>query len=159
PLRVTVNVSAENFVIDGPPWAEIDVPPAGDSHPVLFRLRGEAAGPGRIMIDFAQDGRPLGSVDLTPEVVADAEPPGRAARPARGGQPPGRPRAGAGRRHHRPRVPLPRRAGALHRPAALFAVLEQPGPARPAAGGPRRPRRGRPAHGRPDLGAAAARDP
>jgi hypothetical protein len=74
PLRVTVNVSAENFVIDGPPWAEIDVPPAGDSHPVLFRLRGEAAGPGRIMIDFAQDGRPLGSVDLEPEVVADADP-------------------------------------------------------------------------------------
>jgi hypothetical protein len=32
-------------------------------------MRGLEVGPGRIMVDFAQNGRPFGSVDLTPEVV------------------------------------------------------------------------------------------
>src|SRR5262249_13837835 len=46
-------------------------PLEGKSPAVQFGLRGMQAGPGRIMIDFAQEGRPAGSVDLAPEVVSD----------------------------------------------------------------------------------------
>jgi predicted component of type VI protein secretion system/pSer/pThr/pTyr-binding forkhead associated (FHA) protein/putative methionine-R-sulfoxide reductase with GAF domain len=69
-IRVTIHLAAENFEIDGPTSAEIVVPLLGKSPATNFRLRGEKVGPGRIMIDFAQTGRPVGSVDLSPEVVA-----------------------------------------------------------------------------------------
>jgi hypothetical protein len=63
-------VATENFEIDGPTSAEIVVPLLGKSPAANFRLRGEEVGPGRIMIDFIQAGRPVGSVDLSPEVDA-----------------------------------------------------------------------------------------
>jgi hypothetical protein len=70
-IRVTVNVAAENFEIKGPYRAEIVVPREGRSPAVHFDLRGLEVGPGRVMVDFAQEGRPVGSVDLTPEVVPE----------------------------------------------------------------------------------------
>jgi hypothetical protein len=75
PIRVAVSVAAENFVIEDHPRVELVVPREGRSNPVTFRLRGERVGPGRIMLDFSQDGAHVGSVDLHPEVVpaADAE--------------------------------------------------------------------------------------
>jgi hypothetical protein len=71
PVRVTVCVAAENLEIRGPHRAEILVPPEGPSPAVHFDLCGQEVGPGRVMIDFAQEGRPVGSVDLTPEVVSE----------------------------------------------------------------------------------------
>jgi serine/threonine protein kinase len=69
PVRVRVSVTAENFEIEGPGHDELVVPLVGKSAAVRFALRGLEPGPGRVMIDFAQDGRPVGSVDLSPEVV------------------------------------------------------------------------------------------
>jgi RNA polymerase sigma-70 factor (ECF subfamily) len=71
PVRLTISLAVENFVIQGPGRAEILVPQEGSSPPVQFGLRGLGVGPGRIMIDFAQDGRPAGSVDLAPVIVPD----------------------------------------------------------------------------------------
>jgi molecular chaperone DnaK (HSP70) len=70
PIRVAVSVTAENFEIEGQSRAEIIVPLAGKSQTAIFRLIGEEVGPARIMIDFAQGGRPIGSVDLSPHVAA-----------------------------------------------------------------------------------------
>jgi serine/threonine protein kinase len=69
PVRVRVSVTAENLEIEGPGHDELVVPLEGKSAAVRFALRGLEPGPGRVMIDFAQDGRPVGSVDLSPEVV------------------------------------------------------------------------------------------
>lgn len=69
-IRVTIDVAAENFEIEGPARAEIIVPLLEKSPAAVFRLRGRKVGPGRVMIDFAQSGRPVGSVDLAPDVVA-----------------------------------------------------------------------------------------
>jgi hypothetical protein len=81
-VTVTVCVAAENFAIDGPTRATITVPREGPSAAVNFVLRGLAVGPGRVMVDFEQDGRPVGSVDLEPLVgAADSTP---AERPAAG---------------------------------------------------------------------------
>jgi hypothetical protein len=79
PLRVAVSVAAENFEVEGPARAEVLVPLTGKSSPALFYLRGLEPGPARIMVDFWQDGRPVGSVDLAPEVQA-GEPAGRGER-------------------------------------------------------------------------------
>ena len=68
-IRVTIDVTAENFEIEGMTSAEIIVPLRHKSLAAKFRLRGKEVGPGRIMIDFVQAGRPVGSVDLFPEVV------------------------------------------------------------------------------------------
>jgi RNA polymerase sigma factor (sigma-70 family) len=70
PIKVEISVAAENFEIEGSPHAELVVPLEGTSRPVSFRLRGELVGPGRIMVDFCQGGRPVGSVDLYPEIIA-----------------------------------------------------------------------------------------
>jgi hypothetical protein len=72
-VAVTVCVAAENLTVESDPQATILVPRTGDSPAVQFRLVGEQLGPGRVMIDFDQDGRPLGSVDLDVEVVGDSE--------------------------------------------------------------------------------------
>jgi hypothetical protein len=77
-VRVTVYVTAENFTVEGDPQAEILVPREGDSHPALFRLVGQAAGPGRVMVDFTQEGRVIGSIDLFPEVVPGEQGPAEA---------------------------------------------------------------------------------
>ena len=69
-ICVTIDVAAENFEIDGPASAEIVVPLLEKSPAAVFRLRGREVGPGRVMIDLAQSGRPVGSVDLSPEVVS-----------------------------------------------------------------------------------------
>jgi CHAT domain-containing protein len=69
PIRLTVSVAAENFTIDGDRCADLLVPLEGKSPVLRFRLRADKLGPGRIMIDFMQHGRPVGSVDLYPEVV------------------------------------------------------------------------------------------
>ena len=74
PVKVAISVAAENFEIEGPGRAEIVVPLSGKTPAVQFGLRGLDVGLGRIMVDFAQDGRPAGSVDLAPEVVADHDP-------------------------------------------------------------------------------------
>jgi hypothetical protein len=66
-------VAAENFEIRGPYRKLILVPRAGPSPAVQFDLRGLEVGPGRVMIDFAQEGRPVGSVDLAPEVVPEVD--------------------------------------------------------------------------------------
>jgi serine/threonine protein kinase len=71
PVKLTISVAAENFEVEGPSRIEIVVPLEGKSPAVSFGLEGLEVGPGRIMVDFAQDGRPVGSVDLMPEVVAD----------------------------------------------------------------------------------------
>jgi hypothetical protein len=76
-ICVTVFVAAENFTIEGDTRADIVVPLKGDSNAINFRLTGEEVGPGRIMLDFVQDGRALGSVNLTPEVVASDPKPNR----------------------------------------------------------------------------------
>jgi uncharacterized membrane protein YtjA (UPF0391 family) len=73
PVRMSVSVAAENFEIDGFARAELVVPLEGRASTVQFGLRGLKVGPGRVMIDFTQDGRPMGSVDLAPEVVAGSE--------------------------------------------------------------------------------------
>ena len=75
PIRLIISVAGENFEIDGPNRMELVVPLDGKSPAVPFGMRGQEVGPGRIMLDFAQDGRPVGSVDLTPEVVADVDAP------------------------------------------------------------------------------------
>jgi serine/threonine protein kinase/DNA-directed RNA polymerase specialized sigma24 family protein len=69
-IKVRLSVAAENFAIEGTGRAEIDVPMEQSSPPVEFSLRGLKLGPGRVMIDFDQGGRPVGSLDLTPEIVA-----------------------------------------------------------------------------------------
>jgi hypothetical protein len=85
PIRVSVSVAAENFEIQcARPSAEIAVPAAGRSHAVHFPLRGLAVGPGRVMLDFEQDGRPLGSVDLPRAVVPADQPEARQSGPAGG---------------------------------------------------------------------------
>jgi hypothetical protein len=68
--RVSVSVAGENFEIEGPARAEIVVPLEGNSTALQFALRGLEPGLGRIMLDFAQDTQPVGSVDLYPEIVA-----------------------------------------------------------------------------------------
>jgi hypothetical protein len=70
PLRVGISVAAENFDVAGSPRAQIVVPLEGKSRSVNFRVRGEKVGPGRIMVDFSHGGRPVGSVDIYPEIVA-----------------------------------------------------------------------------------------
>jgi hypothetical protein len=67
-LAVTVCVAAENLTVESDPQVTLLVPREGDSPAVQFRLVGERVGPGRVMIDFDQDGRPVGSVDLAVEV-------------------------------------------------------------------------------------------
>jgi serine/threonine protein kinase len=74
PVPVGVSVAAEQFEIEGDPRAVIAVPPEGKSPAVSFRLRGVAVGRGRIMVDFDQGGLPVGSVDLSPEIVAAGRP-------------------------------------------------------------------------------------
>src|SRR6185369_12974788 len=69
PIRLTVSVAAENFELESETQTEIVVPMTGRSAAAIFRLRGESVGPGRIMVDFSQDGSPVGSVDLFPVVV------------------------------------------------------------------------------------------
>jgi serine/threonine protein kinase len=69
PIRLTVSVAAENFVVEGEARADLVVPLTGKSPAVYFRLRGLKPGPGRIMVDFTQGGRPVGSMDLYPEVM------------------------------------------------------------------------------------------
>jgi serine/threonine protein kinase len=68
-IHVMASVAAENFAIEGPSHAELVVPLDGPTASFPFRLRALEPGPGRIMVDFTQDGRPVGSVDLYPEVV------------------------------------------------------------------------------------------
>jgi hypothetical protein len=74
---VTVSVAAENFEIDGDPRAELVVSRAGQSTAVTFALRGQQEGPGRIMLDFTQNGRPVGSVNLSPAVGAGGRRPSK----------------------------------------------------------------------------------
>jgi RNA polymerase sigma factor (sigma-70 family) len=69
-IRVTTSIAAENLEIDGPSRLVLNIPVEGKSRAVIFRLRGARVGHGRIMLDFAQSGRPVGSVDLYPEIVA-----------------------------------------------------------------------------------------
>jgi serine/threonine protein kinase len=85
-VKVGVSLAAENFEIDGAGRAEMVVPLEGDSPAVQFSLRGKAVGPGRVMIDLDQGGRPAGSVDLTPEVVTrvDLKSPSSSPAPAGG---------------------------------------------------------------------------
>jgi hypothetical protein len=72
-IRVAVSVAAENFEIEGATRGDLDVPLAGKSSAITFLLRGQEVGPGRVMVDFSQDGQPVGSVDLFPQVVARDE--------------------------------------------------------------------------------------
>jgi serine/threonine-protein kinase len=83
PLRVSVCVAAENFEVQGRARAELLVPAAGPSGAAHFPLRPLALGSGRVMIDFEQDGVPVGSVDLRPTVTAGEERSGQA--PSEGG--------------------------------------------------------------------------
>jgi hypothetical protein len=76
PVRVGIALDVENFEIEGPDHAEIEVPLVGKSEVARFGLRGLKVGPGRIMIDFAQGGRPAGSVDLSPDVIEETLAPG-----------------------------------------------------------------------------------
>jgi hypothetical protein len=66
PIRLTISLAVENFAIQGPGRAEILVPQESGSPPVQFGLRGLCVGPGRIMIDFAQGGRPARWTSLPP---------------------------------------------------------------------------------------------
>jgi hypothetical protein len=68
-VPVTVCVAAENFTVESDPHATLFVPREDDSPAVQFRLIGNAVGPGRIMLDFSQHGRPVGSVDLSVAVL------------------------------------------------------------------------------------------
>jgi hypothetical protein len=69
-LEVIVSLAAENFEVNGTGRAGLIARVQGFSSTVQFSLRGIEVGPGRVMIDFAQGGRPIGSLDLMPEVVA-----------------------------------------------------------------------------------------
>src|SRR5262249_49450641 len=51
PVRLTVSVAAENFDVEDDPRADLLVPYAGKSAALAFRLRGQAVGPGRVMVD------------------------------------------------------------------------------------------------------------
>jgi hypothetical protein len=75
-VPVTVDVAAENFILHSAPQAILRVPRKGDSAGVQFSLAGERIGPGRIMIDFSLEGRPIGSVDLSVEVASGPGDPG-----------------------------------------------------------------------------------
>jgi serine/threonine protein kinase len=72
-LKVSISVVAENFEFDGNCREEIVVSPEGNSSVLQFSLHGLEVGSGRVMIDFSQGGRPIGSMDLAPEVVADLD--------------------------------------------------------------------------------------
>jgi serine/threonine protein kinase len=85
PIKVIVSLVAENFEVSGTDRAELIAPFEGPSNTVQFRLRGVEVGPGRVMIDFAQGGRPIGSVDLAPEVVATIDPESPPSAPAPSG--------------------------------------------------------------------------
>jgi hypothetical protein len=63
-------VAGEDLEIEGPARAEIVVPLEGHSTALRFALRGSEPGPGRIMLEFARVSRPVGSVDLHPEIIA-----------------------------------------------------------------------------------------
>ena len=84
PIRVSLFVTAENFKVLGAPHAEIVVPLEGESAPALFSLRAEAVGRGRVVVDFFQDGRPLGSIKLRPEIAAAGETTTSASAPGQG---------------------------------------------------------------------------
>jgi hypothetical protein len=71
PIKVGISVAAENFEIDGPSNSVLNVPLEGKSTAAQFGLMGLEVGPGRVMLDFTQDGRPVGSVDLSPRVVVE----------------------------------------------------------------------------------------
>jgi serine/threonine protein kinase len=81
-IKVTVSVVAENFKLDGSSRAELVVPREGNSPVIQFSLQGLDVGAGRVMIDFSQGGRPVGSMDLAPEVVAALDVKGPATLPA-----------------------------------------------------------------------------
>ena len=49
---------------------EIAVPGEGTSPTVTFRLKAQTVGLGRIVLDFFQTGRPVGSANVFPEIVA-----------------------------------------------------------------------------------------
>jgi CHAT domain len=53
--------------------AEVLVPLEGPSPEIRFSLRGLEIGPGRVMIDFAQGGRPIGSIDLARQIVSSID--------------------------------------------------------------------------------------
>lgn len=72
-LSLTVCVAAENLTIEEDPRAVLRVPRTGASPPLHFRLSGEQVGPGRVMIDFSQNGQPRGSVDLEVAVVSQGK--------------------------------------------------------------------------------------
>lgn len=71
PIVISISVAVENFEIEGPARYELEVPQIAESATAVFNLRGLSPGRGRIMLDFTQEGRPVGSVDLTSKVVAD----------------------------------------------------------------------------------------
>ncbi len=70
-FNVSISMVAENFKFDGDCRAEIVVSPESNSPALQFSLQGLEVGPGRVMIDFSLGGRPIGSMDLAPEVVAN----------------------------------------------------------------------------------------
>jgi serine/threonine protein kinase len=70
-VRLTVTVAAEHFRIEGPARLEFNVSLGGRSPLVHFRLRAERPGPGRVMIDLFQGGRPAGSLDLERPIGGD----------------------------------------------------------------------------------------
>ena len=156
PVKVTISVAAENFEISGLSRVEIVVPLAGKSPAVQFSLQGMEAGPGRIMVDFAQDGRPAGSVDLIPEVVADI-----AALPRAGwtgttiGRTQPQPGCRSGRAARRGSQGLRASNGGTSGPAPVRAFLKPPCAWR-SAGARWRPRHARPSDRDRRLGRGAA---
>lgn len=69
PAKVEVCVLAPGFELRGAPQQTIDVPPAGDSEAVNLRLRALALGIHKIRVDFMQNKRYIGTVQLKVEVV------------------------------------------------------------------------------------------
>ncbi len=69
PIIVDVLVTAPDFEIQGDRFASIEVPVDADSEPAIFKLKGKEMGRKEIVIDFFQDRRYLGVVNLKAEVI------------------------------------------------------------------------------------------
>ncbi|ODS32049.1 MAG: hypothetical protein SCARUB_02834 [Candidatus Scalindua rubra] len=68
-MIVNVLVTAPDFEIEGDRFARIVVPIDADSEPAIFKLRAKEIGHKKITIDFIQDGRYLGVVNLEVEII------------------------------------------------------------------------------------------
>jgi hypothetical protein len=74
----------QGFVVEGSPDGQLQVTDEAEPLPIHIKLRATALGPGRITVYAFREGAALGSLTISPEVVAPGTPIGRQTRQARG---------------------------------------------------------------------------